>query len=98
MTPDLNRGRFGIVQSLTALKALSDLIGSKTDLPNLALLAIANFVSVQSFTLGAISLPCMLLMTSFVYFYLMPRLSSADGQVTPRYAGGYSLANPTRRQ
>jgi hypothetical protein len=98
MTPDLNQGRFGIAHSLSDLRAISDLIGSKTGLPNLALLAIANFVSVQSFKLGAISLPCMLLMTSFVYFYLMPGLSSADGQVTPRYAGGYSLANPTRRQ
>ena len=55
------------------------LVISVFGIATLLFLTLAYFVSVRSFTLGAMSLPAMLLMTSFIYFYMMPLLSFADG-------------------
>jgi len=44
----------------------------------LVFLVAAYFICAQMFTLGAMSLPCMMLLTSFIYFYVMPALAFAD--------------------
>lgn len=53
------------------------LIVSEISLLTLAFLVYAYFVSTQTFTLGAMSLPAVLLSTTIIYFYLMPALSFA---------------------
>lgn len=57
------------------------LISSDISILTLFFLIGAYFVSAQVFTLGAMSLPCMLLATSIIYFYLMPVLAFPSGYV-----------------
>ena len=44
-----------------------------------AFLTITFWLSTRVFTLGAMSLPAMLMVCSLIYFYLMPALAFADG-------------------
>lgn len=51
------------------------LVVSEFGMLTMAFMIYAYFVSARTFTLGAMSLPALMLSTSFIYFYLMPALS-----------------------
>ena len=44
-----------------------------------ASLTVTFWLSTRVFTLGAMSLPAMLMVCSLIYFYLMPAFAFADG-------------------
>lgn len=54
------------------------LLVSDFGIVTLIFLVTAYFICARVFTLGAMSLPCMMLLTSFIYFYVMPALAFAD--------------------
>lgn len=60
-----------------------DLVGLMTLLP----LILIFFGGASRLPLGALSLPCITVMTSFIYFYLMPALAPASGDTN--YFGMY---------
>lgn len=64
-----------------------DLVGTSIGLITLAPLVLVFFACANWLPLGALSLPCMTIMTSFIYFYLMPTLTLATGD--PGYFGMY---------
>ena len=56
-----------------------DLVESTVSLLSLVPLVMIFVLSAKSSPYGAVSLPCMTMLTSFIYFYLMPVLTLATG-------------------
>jgi hypothetical protein len=59
---------------------MSLIVGNFFSIVTLAFLVVAYFSAAQAFTLGAMSLPCILLATSVIYFCVMPVLAFPDGK------------------
>lgn len=54
-------------------------IGTEIGVLSLAPIVLMYVISAMALPLGALSLPCMTMLTSFVYFYLMPVVALASG-------------------
>jgi hypothetical protein len=64
-----------------------DIVGTPIGLLTLFCLLLIFIVSAKVLPLNSVSLPCMMVMTSLVYFFLMPVIELADGD--PGFLGMY---------